>query len=83
MDGVNRVTGFDLHKQAFIDKQAAQIKELEGKIEELKNLLVDKAKSKESKPPKEENVCCVTIGRLVTAPETNRGSHWGSAALRR
>ena len=36
-----------------LEKQAARIKELEGKIEELKNLLVDKAKSKESKPPKE------------------------------
>jgi len=43
-----------LERQAArIKKQAAQIKELERKIEELKNLLVDKAKSKESKPPKE------------------------------
>ena len=31
----------------------ARIKELEKEIEELKKLLVDKAKSKESKPPKE------------------------------
>jgi chromosome segregation ATPase len=43
-----------LERQAArIKKQAARIKELERKIEELKNLLVDKAKSKESKPPKE------------------------------
>ena len=38
---------------ARIKKQAARIKELDRKIKELKNLLVDKAKSKESKPPKE------------------------------
>ena len=36
-----------------IKKQAAQIKELEKQIKELKQLLLDKAKSKESKPPKE------------------------------
>ena len=36
-----------------LEKQAARIKELERKIDQLKNLLVDKAKSKESKPPKE------------------------------
>jgi hypothetical protein len=36
-----------------IKGQAARIKELESEIEELKKLLVEKAKSKESKPPKE------------------------------
>ena len=36
-----------------IEEQAARIKELEKEIRELKKLLVDKAKSKESKPPKE------------------------------
>ena len=36
-----------------IEKQAARIKELEKEIQELKDLLLDKAKSKESKPPKE------------------------------
>ena len=49
-----RQRDLQLEKQAAqIKEQAARIKELEGKIEELKNLLVDKAKSKESKPPKE------------------------------
>jgi len=38
---------------ARIKEQAARIKELEKEIHELKKLLVDKAKSKESKPPKE------------------------------
>ena len=38
---------------ARIKEQAARIKELERKIEELRKLLVEKAKSKESKPPKE------------------------------
>jgi hypothetical protein len=36
-----------------IKEQAARIKELEKEIRELKELLVDKAKSKEAKPPKE------------------------------
>jgi hypothetical protein len=36
-----------------IEEQAARIKELEKEIRELKELLVDKAKSKEAKPPKE------------------------------
>jgi len=36
-----------------IKEQAARIRELEREIEELKKLLVEKAKSKESKPPKE------------------------------
>ena len=36
-----------------IEEQAARIKELEKEIRELKKLLVDKAKSKESKPPQE------------------------------
>jgi hypothetical protein len=40
-------------RDAQIKEQAAQIKELEEEIEELKKLLVEKAKSKESKPPKE------------------------------
>lgn len=40
-------------RDARIKKQAAQIKELEKQIKELKELLLDKAKSKESKPPKE------------------------------
>ena len=38
---------------AQIKEQAARIKELEREIEELKKLLVERAKSKESKPPKE------------------------------
>ncbi len=38
---------------ARIKEQTARIKELEKEIRELKKLLVDKAKSKESKPPKE------------------------------
>jgi len=38
---------------ARIKEQAARIKELEREIEELKKRLVEKAKSKESKPPKE------------------------------
>ena len=40
-------------RDALIKEQARRIKELEKKIEELKELLVEKAKSKESKPPKE------------------------------
>ena len=36
-----------------IKEQAARIKTLEKEIRELKELLVDKAKSKEAKPPKE------------------------------
>ncbi|MBN1851874.1 MAG: transposase, partial [Pirellulales bacterium] len=40
-------------RDAQIKEQAARIKELEREIEELKKLLVEKAKSKESKPPKE------------------------------
>ena len=40
-------------RDAQIKKQAARIKELEKEIQELKDLLLDKAKSKESKPPKE------------------------------
>ena len=40
-------------RDALIAKQAARIKELEKQVEELKKLLVEKAKSKESKPPKE------------------------------
>jgi len=40
-------------RDAQIEEQAARIKELEREIEELKKLLVEKAKSKESKPPKE------------------------------
>ena len=40
-------------RDARIKEQAARIKELEREIEELKELLVEKAKSKESKPPKE------------------------------
>lgn len=40
-------------RDALIVKQAARIKELEKQVEELKKLLVEKAKSKESKPPKE------------------------------
>jgi hypothetical protein len=40
-------------RDAQITEQAARIEELERKIEELKKLLVEKAKSKESKPPKE------------------------------
>ena len=40
-------------RDARIEAQAARIKELERKIEELKKLLVEKAQSKEAKPPKE------------------------------
>jgi hypothetical protein len=40
-------------RDALIAEQAARIKELEKQVEELKKLLVDKAKTKESKPPKE------------------------------
>lgn len=40
-------------RDALIAEQAARIKELERQVEELKKLLVDKAKTKESKPPKE------------------------------
>ena len=40
-------------RDALIKEQARRIKELEMKIGELKELLVEKAKSKESKPPKE------------------------------
>jgi len=40
-------------RDAQIKEQAARIKELEKQIEELKKLLVEKARSKESKPPKE------------------------------
>ena len=39
-------------RDAQIKEQAARIKELEREIEKLKKLLVEKAKSKESKPPK-------------------------------
>jgi hypothetical protein len=38
---------------AIIAKQAARIAELERQVEELKKLLVEKANSKEAKPPKE------------------------------
>jgi len=40
-------------RDALIKGQAARIKELERKIEELKKLLVEKAKAKEAKSPKE------------------------------
>jgi hypothetical protein len=40
-------------RDSQIKEQAARIKELEREIEELKKLLVEKARSKESKPPKE------------------------------
>ena len=40
-------------RDAQIKEQAVRIRELEKEIEELKKLLVEKAKSKESKPPKE------------------------------
>ena len=40
-------------RDAQIKEQAARIKKLEREIDELKKLLVEKAKSKESKPPKE------------------------------
>jgi len=40
-------------RDALIEKQAARIKELEREIGELKKLLVEKAQSKEAKPPKE------------------------------
>jgi hypothetical protein len=39
-------------RDALVKKQAARIKKLEKEIKELKDLLLDKAKSKESKPPK-------------------------------
>jgi hypothetical protein len=56
-----RRRGEDIEKQAAriekqaarIEEQAARIKALEKEIRELKKLLVDKAKSKEAKPPKE------------------------------
>ena len=57
-----------LERQAArIKKQAAQIKELERKIDQLKNLLVDKAKSKESKPPKEASNYSASPARAETA----------------
>ena len=40
-------------RDAQIKAQAARIKELEREIEELTKLLVEKAQSKEAKPPKE------------------------------
>jgi len=40
-------------RDARIEEQAARIKELEREIEELKKRLVEKAESKESKPPRE------------------------------
>jgi transposase len=40
-------------RDARIEEQAAQIKELEREVEELKKLLGEKAKAKESKPPRE------------------------------
>jgi hypothetical protein len=40
-------------RDALIKEQAARIKELEREIEKLKELLGDKAKAKESRPPKE------------------------------
>ena len=40
-------------RDAQIKQQAARIKRLEREIDELKKLLVEKANSKESKPPKE------------------------------
>ncbi|NOZ40913.1 MAG: hypothetical protein GXP24_11910 [Planctomycetes bacterium] len=43
-----------------IKEQAARINELEKQVEELKKLLVEKAKSKESKPPKEATNYSVT-----------------------
>ncbi len=39
--------------QEQLRRRDARIKELEKEIKELKDLLLDKAKSKESKPPKE------------------------------
>ena len=39
--------------EAIIAEQAARIAELERQVEELKKLLVEKANSKEAKPPKE------------------------------
>jgi len=52
------MTIFELEEQvrqrdAVIEQQAARIKELEQQVEELKKLLGEKAKSKESKSPKE------------------------------
>jgi len=40
-------------RDLLIEKQAARIQELEREIKELKKLLVEKAQSKEAKPPKE------------------------------
>ncbi len=40
-------------QDALIAEQAARIAELERQVEELKRLLVEKADSKEAKPPKE------------------------------
>lgn len=39
-------------RDSLIAEQAARIKELEKQVEKLKKLLVEKARSKESKPPK-------------------------------
>lgn len=52
------MTIFELEEQlrqrdARIEEQAARIQELEKEIEELKKLLGEKAKAKESKPPRE------------------------------
>lgn len=40
-------------RDALIAEQAARIKELEKKLDELKKLLVERAEAKEAKPPKE------------------------------
>jgi hypothetical protein len=42
-------------RDARIEEQAARIQELEREIKELKKLLVERAQSKEAKPPKEAN----------------------------
>ena len=48
-----------------MEEQAARIKELEKEIRELKKLLVEKAQSKESKPPKEaSNFSMSALARL-------------------
>ena len=60
-------------RDALIAEQAARIKELEKQVEQLKKLLVEKAKSKESKPPKEAGNYSVN-GRNAKSPNTIKTS---------
>ena len=57
-------------RDAQIQEQAGRIRELEKEIQELKKLLVGKAKSKESKPPKEVTDYGVWDPRLLYGART-------------